>query len=156
MTRPNRHKLLRPLTALAVATLALAAACGGGGYGSSATSTPKANSAAPSPAASSAANGQGASLEISTPSGTQYDKNELDATTGQQITVKYTNNSTTPHNVHFNNGPDANSPSLGQTNIAAGPNNVQTVSFKAPSTPGSYYFHCDVHPTVMNGHLVVR
>ncbi len=47
-------------------------------------------------------------------------------------------------------------PTLAATKIGTGPNDVQTTTFTAPATPGSYYFHCDVHPQQMTGHLVVR
>jgi plastocyanin len=30
-----------------------------------------------------------------------------------------------------------------------------TYTFTAPSTPGSYFFRCDVHPTQMTGTFVV-
>jgi plastocyanin len=33
---------------------------------------------------------------------------------------------------------------------------VQRASFTVPSKPGRYYFQCDVHPTLMNGFLVVK
>ncbi|HVN74616.1 MAG TPA: hypothetical protein VMT44_08495 [Methanoregula sp.] len=28
--------------------------------------------------------------------------------------------------------------------------------FTAPETPGTYYFRCDVQPSVMNGEFIVR
>lgn len=31
-----------------------------------------------------------------------------------------------------------------------------TYSFTAPSTPGTYFFRCDVHPSQMNGNFVVQ
>jgi plastocyanin len=31
-----------------------------------------------------------------------------------------------------------------------------TYTFDAPSTPGTYYFHCDVHPDQMQGVFVVK
>ena len=95
-------------------------------------------------------------LEISTPDDIHYDKSELDVAPRQVVTVRYTNNSDIPHNIDFLNGADAKAPTLALSNIAAGPNNVQTVTFTAPSTPGSYLFHCDVHPDQMTGHLVVK
>jgi plastocyanin len=30
------------------------------------------------------------------------------------------------------------------------------VSFAVPSSPGRYFFQCDVHPTLMTGFLVVN
>jgi hypothetical protein len=33
---------------------------------------------------------------------------------------------------------------------------VDTEKFTAPSTPGTYYFHCDVHPDQMNGTFIVQ
>jgi plastocyanin len=38
--------------------------------------------------------------------------------------------------------------------FVTGPNTV-TYTFDAPSTPGTYYFRCDIHPTVMFGNFVV-
>ena len=31
-----------------------------------------------------------------------------------------------------------------------------TYSFTAPTTPGTYFFRCDVHPSMMNGSFVVQ
>lgn len=31
-----------------------------------------------------------------------------------------------------------------------------TYTFTAPSTPGTYFFRCDVHPTVMTGQFIVQ
>ena len=53
-------------------------------------------------------------------------------------------------------GSDPSAPSLASTTIKAGPNDVERVSFTAPSTPGRYFFRCDVHPTLMTGFLVVN
>jgi glucose dehydrogenase len=49
--------------------------------------------------------------------------------------------------------PDTQS-TLVQTAIQSGPEDVQTVQFTAPAQPGSYFFRCDVHPTIMTGHLI--
>ncbi len=38
--------------------------------------------------------------------------------------------------------------------FVTGPKTV-TYTFDAPSTPGTYYFRCDIHPTVMFGNFVV-
>ena len=34
--------------------------------------------------------------------------------------------------------------------------NGQTITFVAPTTPGSYRFHCSVHTTTMTGTLIVK
>ena len=38
--------------------------------------------------------------------------------------------------------------------FVTGPNTA-TYTFDAPSTPGTYFFRCDIHPTVMFGNFVV-
>jgi plastocyanin len=104
-----------------------------------------------------AASGGATKLTLSTASGSTiaFDETTLNAPAGAQVTVTYNNMSNVAHNVHFFNGKDASAPSLGMTQVEAGPT-TQTVSFTAPSTPGSYYFQCDVHPQQMNGMLVVQ
>jgi plastocyanin len=39
--------------------------------------------------------------------------------------------------------------------IITGPSKT-TYTFTAPTTPGNYFFRCDVHPTVMTGTFVVQ
>ncbi len=80
----------------------------------------------------------------------------LQATAGAQVTLQYTINSTLPHDWHLFDGPDANAPSIAQTPIKSGPGDVATVQFTAPPQPGRYFYQCDVHPTMMTGHLVVN
>ncbi len=92
-------------------------------------------------------------LLITTPSDTKFDKSELPAKAGTQVTVTYDNKSAIIHDIRFFNGPDAKSPSLAATKL--GKNDSQTITFTAPSTPGKYFFHCDAHPTIMTGFLVV-
>ncbi len=98
----------------------------------------------------------GVSLTVTTPSGVQFDKAELTAPAGAEVTVEYHNDSSITHNIHFFAGPDASAETLGATEIAAGPGNVQTITFTAPSEPGSYHFQCDVHPGDMQGTLIVE
>ena len=38
--------------------------------------------------------------------------------------------------------------------VVTGPTTT-TYTFTAPSTPGSYFFRCDVHPTIMTGQFIV-
>ena len=60
-----------------------------------------------------------------------------------------------PHNIAFFEGADASAPRIASTEIVAGPDAAESVTFTAPATPGTYYFHCDVHPTQMAGNFEV-
>ena len=88
--------------------------------------------------------------------GLSFNANQLSAAAGAHVTLTYTNDSAIPHNWHLFDGSDASAASIASTGIKAGPNDVETVSFAVPSTPGRYFFRCDVHPTLMTGFLVVR
>ena len=125
------------------------------GASTSATTTGGATSQPPAQG-SPAGTAQAGVLTITTPSDIHFDKTELTVAAGAKVTVRYTNDSPIPHNIDFYNGQNANAPSLGMTPIGPGPNDVQTVTFTAPSSPGSYYFQCDVHTTQMDGKLIVH
>jgi outer membrane protein assembly factor BamB len=125
---------------------------GAAGTIASATAT-----AAPTP--SSSCTPSTTSLCISTSNqgnGLSFNANQLSAAAGAQVTLTYTNDSAIPHDWHLFDGADASAVSIASTGIKAGPNDVETVSFAVPSTPGRYFFRCDVHPTLMTGFLVVR
>jgi glucose dehydrogenase/plastocyanin len=130
--------------------------------GTATPSTTTSPAAAPpgmsSPTASSPA-GSGNTLQISTPDqgdGLLFDTNQLTAKAGAHVTVVYTNHTAIAHDWHLFNGADASAPSIASTPVMAGPNDVQHVAFAVPSKAGRYYFQCDVHPTLMNGFLVVK
>ena len=88
--------------------------------------------------------------------GLSFNANQLSAAAGAHVTLTYTNDSAIPHDWHLFDGADASAASIASTGIKAGPNDVETVSFAVPSTPGRYFFQCDVHPTLMTGYLVVN
>jgi len=71
---------------------------------------------------------------------------------GGTITIHFANQDTQPHNVAVFNGSDATAPVLFRGDITP-PGGSSTYTFDAPP-PGTYYFHCDVHPT-MSGTLTV-
>jgi outer membrane protein assembly factor BamB len=122
----------------------------------SATSSP---SSTPSSSPSSTPTPTGSTLQISTPNqgdGIGYDTDTLAAQAGANVTVTYTNESAVPHDWHLFDGPNASAPSIVSTQIKAGPNDVEHASFSVPQKPGRYYFQCDVHPTLMNGFLIVK
>jgi plastocyanin len=109
---------------------------------------------APSPSPS-----ENTDLQISTPDqgdGILFDTSQLTAPAGARVSLTYTNESAIPHDWHLFDGANASAPSIASTKIQAGPNDAQDVSFTVPSKPGRYYFQCDVHPTLMNGFLIVH
>ena len=121
-----------------------------------ATGTSTASTGGTSTSGTPAAGGGAVSLSINTPDDIHFDKSTLNATAGAQVTLTYTNNSDIPHNFHLFDSTDASGKTLATTDVKAGPNDVETVTFSAPTTPGRYYYQCDVHPTQMNGFLVVQ
>jgi plastocyanin len=83
----------------------------------------------------------------------QFSSTSLDVTpAGGNVTIDFSNEDTQPHNVAVFNGSDANAPVLFRGDITQ-PGSSAEYSFQAPP-PGTYYFHCDVHPT-MHGELTV-
>ena len=171
------------VAAFALCSIALLSACGGGTSGSdrtktaqaggggaqvtplaTATSAPRTAVALPSAAATgagasttpSAAGGASATLQIATPDDMHYDRDTLSVSAGAQVTLTYMNNSELPHDWHLFDGSDATAPTIAQTQIKSGPGATETVSFTAPTAPGRYFYHCDVHPDQMKGFLVVQ
>ena len=111
----------------------------------------------PAPGASSSPSGLSTDLQVATPDeNLAFSPSTLTAPAGTSVTVTYTNDSSMPHNIHFFDGPDANSPTLATTEVQTGPGVVQHVTFTTPTQPGTYYFQCDVHSDTMKGMLIVR
>jgi plastocyanin len=71
---------------------------------------------------------------------------------GGKVEIHFQNQDTQPHNVAVFDGPDATAPALFHGDITD-PGASSDYSFEAPP-PGTYFFHCDVHPT-MQGTLTV-
>ena len=84
----------------------------------------------------------------------KFDKNTITVPHGAQVTVTLNNmDSGVPHNFAVYTDSSA-STSIFKGQIVNGPGTM-TYTFTAPSTPGTYYFRCDVHPTTMNGQFIV-
>ena len=96
-------------------------------------------------------------LSISTPASdpVTFNPNVLSATAGAQVTLTYTNDSSLPHSWHLFNGPDSSADTIADSPIITGPGATEMVTFTAPSQPGSYFFWCDVHTTIMTGEMIV-
>ncbi|WP_440951371.1 PQQ-dependent sugar dehydrogenase [Methanosphaerula subterraneus] len=74
---------------------------------------------------------------------------------GGQVTVTFNNmDSGVPHNFAVYTDSSA-STSFFKGPIVTGPVTT-TYTFTAPTTPGTYFFRCDVHPTTMTGQFIVQ
>jgi plastocyanin len=82
-----------------------------------------------------------------------FDTNKITVPAGAKVTLVFTNNDKVPHNVAFYET-SAAAKSIYVGEVFTGPKTV-TYTFTAPSTPGTYFFRCDVHPSVMTGDFVV-
>jgi plastocyanin len=87
-----------------------------------------------------------------TAQGVQFDTKELDLTAGQATTITFDNKDPgTAHNLAIYSDPQKTT-TLFQGDQVVGPT---TEPYHVPPLqPGTYYFQCDVHPT-MNGTVVV-
>jgi len=125
--------------------------------GAKGTITTPNSSANVSPTATQSAGG--VTLHISSTgqngNATSFDAQTLNVKAGVRVTLIYTNNTPLPHNWHVFDGDSSGAPTLAKTAIITGPNASTSITFTAPTKPGRYYFQCDVHPTMMNGSLVV-
>jgi plastocyanin len=72
---------------------------------------------------------------------------------GGKVTIHFDNKDPVPHNVAIFNGPDASGDVIFRGDVVTGPKAVD-YTFDAPP-PGSYFFHCDVHPAQMTGTITI-
>jgi len=124
-----------PVTVLAAVTLVALAACGG----SNATTAPPTGGGTATPAAAAVECG-GSGGTAATIANFAFSPNPVTVSSGG--TVTWTNNDSTAHTVTFDSGPNCN-------NVAAG----ASVSAKF-SAPGTYPYHCTIHPS-MKGSVTV-
>ncbi len=84
-----------------------------------------------------------------------YDKSSLTAAAGQPVSLTFDNKDAgVLHNFSVYTDSSAKT-AIFKGDLTTGPE-VTTYTFDAPSTPGTYYFHCDVHPDTMTGQFVVQ
>jgi len=84
----------------------------------------------------------------------KFDKGSISVPAGATVTVNFNNmDSGVPHNFAVYTDSSA-STNIFRGQIVTGPTTT-TYTFTAPSTPGTYYFRCDVHPTQMTGQFIV-
>ena len=85
---------------------------------------------------------------------TAYDKDCLSAQGGKPFTLAFDDQEAVPHNVAIFKGNNANGPNVFRGAIVTGPKAIQY--HVGVLQRGTYFYHCDVHPTAMTGKLVVR
>jgi plastocyanin len=83
-----------------------------------------------------------------------FDKRTITASVGGDVSVRLDNQDPgVIHNIAFYTSRNAATKIfVGETNTGGTINN----NFKAPTTPGNYFFRCDAHPDQMTGTFVVK
>jgi plastocyanin len=90
-----------------------------------------------------------------TAAGMAFDTSTITVSAGAHVTITFINNdSGVRHNVAFYTSAAATT----VINIGGMTTGVSTLTytFDAPTTPGTYFFRCDVHPTTMTGEFIVK
>ena len=83
----------------------------------------------------------------------KFDKESITVAAGP-VTITFDNqDSGIPHNINVFEGTDAKGTSVGKTDLETGP---VTQELKLDLKPGTYFYHCDAHPTTMKGTLTVE
>jgi plastocyanin len=131
----------------------LLAGCGGDDEktGNGATATPTEGQAGPddSPPA-----GDTFFLEIAAEN-TEYDVSELKAPAGEDITLQFDNDDPgIQHNWSLYEDEEGTQ-EIFEGKVLTG---VDTIDYAVPAIdePGTYHFHCDIHPSVMKGELIIE
>ena len=84
-----------------------------------------------------------------------YSVRQITASAGVEVTIVHDNRDAgIPHNVAFYTNRSATS-AIFKGQLSTGPATT-TEKFTAPSSPGSYFFRCDVHPDTMTGTFTVQ
>jgi predicted lipoprotein with Yx(FWY)xxD motif/plastocyanin len=117
---------------------------------SSTTPTPSASS---SPTQTPTSTAQSVTIDLIAKN-IAYNLNTITVPAGAKVTVNFDNqDSGIPHNFSVYTASSATT-SVFVGKIITGPAQT-TYTFTAPTTPGNYFFRCDVHPTIMTGTFIV-
>ncbi len=83
-----------------------------------------------------------------------YNTSTITVPAGADVTVNFDNqDANIPHNFAVYDTSAAKT-AIFQGKIITGPGKI-TYNFTAPDKPGTYFFRCDVHPTIMTGQFIV-
>ena len=82
-----------------------------------------------------------------------FDKSTITVPAGAQITINFDNQDSMQHNFAlYTDSSATRSIFVGQIITKS----AITYKFTAPSTPGTYFFRCDVHPAIMTGTFIAQ
>jgi plastocyanin len=89
-----------------------------------------------------------------TAKGLAFDKKTIEVPAGAEVIVNFDNqDSGIPHNLAVYDTSAATT-TIFKGEVITGPKTI-TYNFTAPTKPGTYFFRCDIHPTVMTGQFIV-
>jgi plastocyanin len=129
-----------------ITALILPAAC------STASSTSATSTAATTNAPASPATGQSVTINLISKN-MAFDTNKITVPAAAQVTINFKNEDNVPHNFALYTDSSANKAIFVGKTITA---TSIVYTFTAPSTPGNYFFRCDVHPVTMTGTFTVQ
>ena len=117
---------------------------------------PTAKAPAPSGTPATVENFTGQTVNV-TAQNVQFDTSSINVNAGGQVRIHFTNNDNgTPHNFAvYKSSTDTTPVADGSVGVIFPGPNVDDVVFTTPAA-GSYYFRCDVHPTIMFGTFTVK
>jgi plastocyanin len=112
-----------------------------------------ASTSTPSPSApGNTAQSQTASINL-VAKNMAFDQKTITVPAGASVSINFQNQDSVPHNFAlYTDSSASKSIFVGQVITSSS----ITYQFKAPTTPGSYFFRCDIHPTIMTGTFVVQ
>jgi len=85
-----------------------------------------------------------------------FSMSTITVSAGASVTINFDNQDAgIPHNFSLFTDSSATPPALFQGQVVTGPAKV-TYTFAAPAKAGTYFFRCDIHPTVMTGSFIVK
>jgi len=85
-----------------------------------------------------------------------FNMSTITVTAGASVTINFDNKDTGfLHNFSLYNDSSAAPPAIFQGQLVTGPATA-TYTFTAPTKVGTYFFRCDIHPTMMTGIFIVQ
>jgi len=83
-----------------------------------------------------------------------FNVRQITASSGVEVTIVFDNRDAVPHNIAFYTNRSATT-TIFKGELVTGPRTI-TERFTSPSSPGNYFFRCDVHPDTMTGNFTVQ